>query len=326
MRSDADEKKDTTVYGKIVVVGNSTYVRFDGADDSMLTPVILGVCADDGDRVLVRIANHSATVVNNISNPPVTGAYSGELKRGVDANNNSIRQIGNNIEQQNNDITQISNTINQQGNHITQIDDTITSISNTINQQGNSITQIDDNITSIGNTIKQQGNDITSIKNTINQQGNDITSINNTINQQGNSIEEINSNIKVINSAFKIEDGKLTGVTDIITNYIETNILKSDFITSQVADIEELNADVAYIKTMMFGSSTGESITTEFSNSVVAMIGTAVIKSSMIESLNASKITSGTIYTNDVLITSKDGGFRISDNTLQIRDKYDLHL
>ena len=337
MRSDADEKKDTTVYGKIVVVGNSTYVRFDGADDSMLTPVILGVCADDGDRVLVRIANHSATVVNNISNPPVTGAYSGELKRGVDANNNSIRQIGNNIEQQNNDITQISNTINQQGNRITQIDDTITSISNTINQQGNSITQIDDNITSIGNTIKQQGNDITSIKNTINQQGNDITSINNTINQQdnvitsinntinqqGNSIEEINSNIKVINSAFKIEDGKLTGVTDIITNYIETNILKSDFITSQVADIEELNADVAYIKTMMFGSSTGESITTEFSNSVVAMIGTAVIKSSMIESLNASKITSGTIYTNDVLIASKDGGFRISDNTLQIRDKYD---
>ena len=336
MRSDTDEKKDTTVYGKIVVVGNSTYVRFDGADDSMLTPVILGVCADDGDRVLVRIANHSATVVNNISNPPVTGAYSGELKRGVDANNNSIRQIGNDIEQQNNDITQISNTINQQGNHITQIDDTITSISNTINQQGNSITQIDDNITSIGNTIKQQGNDITSIKNTINQQGNDITSINNTINQQdnvitsinntinqqGNSIEEINSNIKIINSAFKIEDGKLTGVTDIITNYIETNILKSDFITSQVADIEELNADVAYIKTMMFGSSTGESITTEFSNSVVAMIGTAVIKSSMIESLNASKITSGTIYTNDVLITSKDGGFRISDNTLQIRDKY----
>ena len=337
MRSDTDEKKDTTVYGKIVVVGNSTYVRFDGADDSMLTPVILGVCADDGDRVLVRIANHSATVVNNISNPPVTGAYSGELKRGVDANNNSIRQIGNDIEQQNNDITQISNTINQQGNHITQIDDTITSISNTINQQGNSITQIDDNITSIGNTIKQQGNDITSIKNTINQQGNDITSINNTINQQdnvitsinntinqqGNSIEEINSNIKIINSAFKIEDGKLTGVTDIITNYIETNILKSDFITSQVADIEELNADVAYIKTLMFGSSTGESITTEFSNSVVAMIGTAVIKSSMIESLNASKITSGTIYTNDVLITSKDGGFRISDNTLQIRDKYD---
>ena len=337
MRSDTDEKKDTTVYGKIVVVGNSTYVRFDGADDSMLTPVILGVCADDGDRVLVRIANHSATVVNNISNPPVTGAYSGELKKGVDENNNSIRQIGNNIEQQNNDITQISNTINQQGNHITQIDDTITSISNTINQQGNSITQIDDNITSIGNTIKQQGNDITSIKNTIDQQGNDITSINNTINQQdnvitsinntinqqGNSIEEINSNIKIINSAFKIEDGKLTGVTDIITNYIETNILKSDFITSQVADIEELNADVAYIKTMMFGSSTGESITTEFSNSVVAMIGTAVIKSSMIESLNASKITSGTIYTNDVLITSKDGGFRISDNTLQIRDKYD---
>ena len=93
MRSDTDEKKDTTVYGKIVVVGNSTYVRFDGADDSMLTPVILGVCADDGDRVLVRIANHSATVVNNISNPPVTGAYSGELKRGVDANSNLVISV-----------------------------------------------------------------------------------------------------------------------------------------------------------------------------------------------------------------------------------------
>lgn len=70
----------------------------------------------------------------------------------------------------------------------------------------------------------------------------------------------------------------------------------------------------------MFGSATGESITTDFANSVISMIGTAQIKDSMIDSLDAKKIKALDIDTTDVAVHSKDGLSRWSDNTIQISD------
>ena len=70
----------------------------------------------------------------------------------------------------------------------------------------------------------------------------------------------------------------------------------------------------------MFGSASGGSLTTEFSNSIVANIGDAQIKSAMIESIAADKITSGKIYTNLVEILSESGNLDILDNTIQIKD------
>ena len=70
----------------------------------------------------------------------------------------------------------------------------------------------------------------------------------------------------------------------------------------------------------MFGSATGESITTDFANSVVSMIGTAQIKDSMIDSLDAKKIKALDIDTTDVKVHSKDGKSQWADNTIQISD------
>ncbi len=122
--------------------------------------------------------------------------------------------------------------------------------------------------------------------------------------------------------------------------YIKNNYLKSNEADIKFATIEEekviksdieqlnvkyekvgiLDGDVAGIKTLMFGSSTGKSITTDFANSVVSMIGTAQIKDSMIDSLDAKKIKALDIDTTDVAVHSKDGLSRWSDNTIQISD------
>jgi hypothetical protein len=122
--------------------------------------------------------------------------------------------------------------------------------------------------------------------------------------------------------------------------YIKNNYLKSNEADIKFATIEEekviksgieqlnvkyekvgiLDGDVAGIKTLMFGSSTGESITTDFANSVISMIGTAQIKDSMIDSLDAKKIKALDIDTTDVAVHSKDGLSRWSDNTIQISD------
>lgn len=60
-------KKETTVYGTVVVQGDSKYVRLDGSD--LLTPISLMADVDDGERVAVMIKNHSAIVTGNISSP-----------------------------------------------------------------------------------------------------------------------------------------------------------------------------------------------------------------------------------------------------------------
>lgn len=87
-----------------------------------------------------------------------------------------------------------------------------------------------------------------------------------------------------------------------------------------VSKIEDLTAEVEKVNTLMFGSASGGSLTTEFSNSIVANIGDAQIKSAMIESIAADKITSGKIYTNLVEILSESGNLDIADNTIQIKD------
>lgn len=122
--------------------------------------------------------------------------------------------------------------------------------------------------------------------------------------------------------------------------YIKNNYLKSNeadikFATIEEekvikSDIEHLNAgyekvgildgDVADIKTLMFGSASGGSLTTEFSNAIVSLIGDAQIKSAMIESIDAKKITALDINTTSMKVHSESGLSYWQDNTIVISD------
>lgn len=87
------------------------------------------------------------------------------------------------------------------------------------------------------------------------------------------------------------------------------------------ADIDDLKADVADVNTLMFGSATGDTIQSSFSNAIIAQLGDAQIKSAMIENVAADKITAGDIITNNVRVKSEDGSLLISDETMQISDE-----
>lgn len=95
---------------------------------------------------------------------------------------------------------------------------------------------------------------------------------------------------------------------------------KTNDFTAITGKVNDLTVGVEKVNTLMFGSATGESITTDFANSVISMIGTAQIKDSMIDSLDAKKIKALDIDTTDVAVHSKDGLSRWSDNTIQISD------
>ena len=102
------------------------------------------------------------------------------------------------------------------------------------------------------------------------------------------------------------------------TGRIDT--LEANALTSGSALIHSLTSDISKINTLMFGTASGESLTTEFSNSVVSLIGDAQIKSAMIQNIAADKITTGKLYTNLVEVCSQSGNLDIADNTILIKD------
>lgn len=97
----------------------------------------------------------------------------------------------------------------------------------------------------------------------------------------------------------------------------EANITK---LQADYAQVGILNADVADIKTLMFGSATGKSLTTEFANAVVSVIGNAQIKDAMIDKISAGKITALDLNTTKFKVHSENGMSYWQDNTIIIKD------
>lgn len=89
---------------------------------------------------------------------------------------------------------------------------------------------------------------------------------------------------------------------------------------SAVSKIEDLTVRVEKVNTIMFGSASGGSLTTEFSNSIVANIGDAQIKSAMIESIAADKIMALDLNTTKFKVHSENGMSYWQDNTIIIKD------
>nr|DAW67367.1 MAG TPA: tail protein [Caudoviricetes sp.] len=268
---------ETTVNGTYKKVGNVEYVQIDGSD--ILTPVESTVTADNDDRVQVLIKNHKAIITGNITSPSARHKDVSTIKDEVDEfgntikqmdntitqQNNSIIQIDNNLKQVNNTILQHDNVINQQGNAILQMNNAIEQQGNDITQIGNKIDQQGDEITSLNNTVTAQGNTINQFDNRITQQDNTITQQGNIITQQGNKINMFDSDIEILNSAFKIKDGVLTGLSEIIVEELETNTLNAkyaniDFTNINYAAIEKVFSESGIIKDLIVseGKITGE--------------------------------------------------------------------
>lgn len=125
-------------------------------------------------------------------------------------------------------------------------------------------------------------------------------------------------------------DIKYAVIDDLNADFITTEELEAESAVIKVAvvqelsaefgDIKQLKSDVAKIDTLIFGTASGDVIQTTFANSVIAQLGDVQIKSAMIQDVSASKITAGTIYTDDVTIQSQNGQMMLKDNTIQISD------
>ena len=292
------EEKDNLINGTVKVINGKEYVRLDGSD--ILTPVTSTVDIAEDERVSVRIKDHAATIISNITSPAARSRDVQTLKDEVDQNGNTIKMMDNTITQQGNSIIQIENNINQQqntinqhNNRINQQNDTIISLNNTVISQGNEIEANNNAIEANGNqiellndTVRTHGNNIILLENNIIAQNNRIQANSNNISIQGNLIEQQNneiiqhdneittmnstintqgSNIRILNSGFVIENGVLTGLSEAIVNKLKTDTLdvgyaNIDFSNINIAAIGKLFADSGIIDNLVVEE---ESITGE---------------------------------------------------------------
>ena len=107
------ENKNYTVYGSIVTDGSRNYVKIDGSDIS--TPIETTVEVNPGDRVIVDITNHIATVTGNTTDPAIG------TKR-VEGIESSITQTASEIRAEVNDsVSGLSSRITQNADNITSV-------------------------------------------------------------------------------------------------------------------------------------------------------------------------------------------------------------
>jgi hypothetical protein len=365
------ENSEVTLNGTFQKIGDKNYVRIDGSD--ILTPVETVVEAETDERVKVQLKNHIATVIANTTSPMARTKSLDKIKDTVDKFGNTIKQMDTNIEQQNTSIKQFESTLNQYNTTINQHNtiinqqkDTINSINNTVNSQNNVISEMNNKVTSysnsinsINNTITQHNNDISSINNTIRSYDNKIEANSNEIRLHGNKIEahgsEIesqNSRISIINSAFTIQDGVLTGLSEIILNKLKTQTLdtgyaKIDFANINQAAIKKVFADSGIIKDLITenGKITGELVGVTIKGDLIKT-GTLIADKLVIKgsdglyyklntngekvesqqtdsnSLNGSIITAKSITASKIQVTdlvafgATIGGFEIDNNSI----------
>ena len=79
----------TKLYGTITMLGEVPHVKLDGTEE--LTPISRTVEVAEGDRVEVMIANHSATVTGNLTDPSIGIVRAGNLESKITQTATEIR-------------------------------------------------------------------------------------------------------------------------------------------------------------------------------------------------------------------------------------------
>ena len=328
-----------TMYGTIMEVDNSKWVQIDGSD--LLTPISSVTNVSNGDRVTVTIQNHKAIINGNFTAPSTTA------QNVIDISGNVASEVAGNliVDELNAEYIRVnllladyiktdeldaaiinSEIINAKFIDVEdlradriEVDQLIAD--SIIAERAEIDVLLADKadikvLESDYATIKQLEANRAEIDLLIADKA-DIEDLN-TINATIENLDATYATIEYLNSEYATIEN--LNATNAYINDLNANKADIADLNAVNANVGTLTAEVADINTLIFGSATGDTIHVNFANAVVQQIGDAQIKSAMIESIAASKITAGYIITNNVRVMSDDGSLLISDETIQISD------
>lgn len=307
--SKANLKSNGPLYGTIVGQGGTNYVKLDGSD--VLTPIITTVEYAEGERVLVNILKHTATVVGNVSSPAANGGAVKKVEDKVDtvvADNAIIRDKITASEAEISaikaDNVSISGKLGATNAEIENLKTTVI----TADQADLKYATIE-NLTAVNETVRNLQGDYGSFKeltaSKITAVEGDITNLtseNVTVKGRLDAAEANITNLEATTA--KISD--LDAINAHITN-LQADSAKINDLVAKKADIDLGNVNNAWIQNGIIKD--GAIGTASIADGAItnAQIADATIEAAKIKSINADTITAGTIKTDRLIITGPDG-------------------
>lgn len=325
-KTEKNTKTESTHNGTIVTYKNSKYVQLDGSD--LLTPISSTADTKTGDRVTVMIKNHSATVTGNITSPSARTGDVQEMNADITKNSNKITEVeilvADKVSTEEFDAQVGRIDLLVSDNII--VKDTLTANTAIVEEIKAENVVISGRLDAVEGYIENLETDflkaeVADIKYaTIEDLKATNADIYNLEVVYGNFEDLTTKKFEAYDATINNLDATYATIEELDVEKARIDDLEAISLTAESAVITELQADVGDINTLIFGSASGNVIQTSFANAVIAQLGNAQIKSAMIESVSADKITAGDIITNNVRVMSEDGKLLISDETIQISD------
>ena len=171
VKSTNDKKttsSEATVYGTVRIEGDNEYVQIDGS--SIKTPVNTTSDISDGDRVIVLIKNHEATIIGNVSAPSAKNSSVNHqydnLQQQIDAlSPENIIELTQTVNKNKDDIARLQESYNQANTALGAINGTVSSITDSISSIEQSIGTAENNIFTLQTDVTNLQANITDIIN-----------------------------------------------------------------------------------------------------------------------------------------------------------------
>lgn len=224
----------TKLYGTIAMLGEVPHVKLDGTEE--LTPISRTVEVAEGDRVEVMIANHSATVTGNLTDPSIGIVRAGNLE-------SKITQTAEQIQLQVSDLeknldSKITQTATEIRSEVSDLDgrfsENITTVENGIrNDMTNSLASMSDTLTGLSNDLTGLGEDLSGLEESTNSS---ISTINASIETLTFNVSDLDS--KITQTATEIRSEVSAEVTDLNATIVNTETGIRDTINVEVANLD----------------------------------------------------------------------------------------
>lgn len=321
----ANKKVTSSMTGTVVTSDSKKYVQIDGSNQ--LTPVSETIDIQDGDRVLVSIENHVATVIGNYTYPPSarTANQAQALAQYSVEQFEALSAIAITTENLKANVAEIGFITADEANiayaKITDLDVVKADIE-TLETKSITTDNLEAEVGKLGYLTANQAELIYAKITDLDAIYADIETL------ETKSITTDNLEAKIAEvgylSASEIE-AKYATITNLDATKAEIETALIGY--AKVVDLEavstrttSLEADVADINTLVNGNLTSDNIQSLTLNSTNVTIADGTITNAMIKNLEFSKITGIDINTTNLTIHSEDGKSTWSDNTIQISD------
>ena len=232
----------TKLYGTITMLGEVPHVKLDGTEE--LTPISRTVEVAEGDRVEVMIANHSATVTGNLTDPSIGVVRAGNLE-------SKITQTAEQIQLQVSDLeknldSKITQTATEIRSEVSDLDgrfsENITTVENGIREDlTNSLASMSETLTQVETSIRDDlgaeisglGEDLSGLEESTNSS---ISTINASIETLTFNVSDLDS--KITQTAAEIRSEVSAEVTDLNATIVNTETGIRDTINVEVANLD----------------------------------------------------------------------------------------